>query len=315
MSDEQKEILKMLSDSVISVEEAEKLLNALAAGQSDKKQHHHYGHHPRNHGFSRRAVHSAASTINETLSSIGPMVKEMVGDVTASFRGSDIPHSIPPDDHRYEQIICEDGEFPIEKNTTLHLINEKNHSGTLVVNSCEGETCKINTASAIGLRIHKSPVGPVIRWKEGMLSLSVPPGLAGLNAVTYDGDIEIEQLDCWLNVKAMGGDMDLANLRNGFNAKAMGGNIRILLNPNWDINSRVKAMGGDIDLIVPPGGGPTEIQAASTGGEISCDHNLGNTENHSTFAKKRVKMQLGEGEDKTILSLKSLGGNISIRKG
>jgi SHOCT-like domain len=318
MSDEQREILRMLSDSVISVEEAERLLNALKTGQREKAHthhgsHQHYGHH-RGSGFSRKAVHNAANTIQETISSIGPVIKEMVGDVASSFKGSDVPSAMPPDDHRYELIVCENGEFPIAKGETLHVINDKEHNGTLNLNLGEDDTCKIKDEEATGLRIHRSPVGPTIRWMSGTLTVTVPKGLAGINAVTYSGDMEIDSLDCWINAKVLGGDIELVKLKNGFNAKAMGGNMRIALGDNWDVSGQAKSMGGDVTVLVPESANPLEIVAAAVGGDITWETDIGCAENSSTHVKKRVRMLFGEG-DKTQLAIKSVGGNIDIKKG
>ncbi len=89
-SDAQRDILKMLSENVISVEEAERLLKALNEGDhraeephSNRRKHHH-------HQGIGMGMSGMFESIGDALSDIGPMVKNTVEDVMTGVFGDDL---------------------------------------------------------------------------------------------------------------------------------------------------------------------------------------------------------------------------------
>ncbi len=312
MSDEQKEILNMLAEKIINPDEAERLLNAL-----NKKQKLHHRHRGRGHSFSKRAMHEAASSVNETFSNIGPMLKEMADDITSSFRSEDFV-SFSQHEADYDQIECENSEFTIEPGTTLEIVNGPAHNKTmnsnLTIVATDGSNCRFTADNPGGVRVLKSPTGPLIRWQTGSITVHVPTGYSGVNASTRGGDIEVENLDCWLNAKTMGGDIELTRMKNGYNAKTMGGNINLIIDANWEINSQVKTMGGDITISVPKETEAAEIRAVTMAGDIDIENCLDNVEKSSHGVNKKVRIRIGETPDKVHLNAKTMGGDIYVKR-
>ena len=77
MSQEQTEILQMLAGGAISVEEAERLLNALAEGQKKAAAAAGGGSQCKQQGV-QEALHS----VREAVAGIGPTVARMVGEIS-----------------------------------------------------------------------------------------------------------------------------------------------------------------------------------------------------------------------------------------
>jgi hypothetical protein len=311
MSDEKREILGMLSDGKIDVDEAERLLLALEAGA--KKRGTHDGT-----GSSRKqqAVQDALNSVREVLAGVGPMVGRVAGEISTEFQKD---RNFPGEMEAEELPLLEhEGDrFPVAEGEKLFIRNDKVDGpggGDLIVTTTADHLCLYQGDGAKNVRILSSSSGPVIRWSGGLLRVQVPAQVAELFAFTLGGDSELTDLPCPAQVKSMGGDLQLTDLGHRFKAKTMGGNIRLKLPVTGDEASEAKTMGGNIRIEVAEESIGTATEAVTLGGTILVDEELGAIDRGSNLGKKRVRIDLGEGETKASLKVKTMGGNIEIRR-
>ena len=308
---EEKEILQMLSDKVINVDEAERLLNALGSRQKRAE-----GSEMPPAG-ARRTLQSALAGINESLSEIGPMIGSVIAEATSGLRDEDQDIDEARERGR-EKIELVDGKFKVEPGTRLIIRNDRvSRSGMsgkngLTIEGIEGDHCHLNDDEIENLSVSRVSAGILIRWTSGDLSLQIPSTVDSIRAKTMGGNINVNGPGCEAVVKTMGGDMVMTGLANKFKAKTMGGNIRLELSPGWSGSSKAATMGGNIVAVIPTELS-TEINAMTMGGEIGADEGIGTIHATGSVANRKSRIVTGNGGSDSSLHLKTMGGNINIK--
>ena len=99
-----------------------------------------------------------------------------------------------------------------------------------------------------------------------------------------------------------------------FKAKTMGGNINLSLSKTWRGNARAHTMGGNIDLAIPADVS-LNVESSAMGGTIKVDKDIHQLESKQIFpGKSRVDVQIGEEKVDSCIALKTMGGDIELRK-
>jgi len=143
MSDAQRDILKMLSDNVINVDEAERLLRALNEGEQRKEEARsgrrgHHGH----------AMGSMFESIGETLADIGPMIKNTVEDVMTGVFGDELGDL---DDEDFVDVEPVEEQYVLEQETHMIIVSDWKwgpRRGDLQVHGISGNACRIENENA-----------------------------------------------------------------------------------------------------------------------------------------------------------------------
>ncbi len=309
MSEAQKEVLKMLADKVITVEEAERLLRSLE--QAEKQHRDTETSSPRSH----RSINAAIDSVGEVLATIGPMVKEAVGEAVSG--AADVGFGLSDnDDDDLDPVEPMEGQFPLEEGSVLIIRNNRRRErggGDLIIEGVSGSLCEIISDEASGVRVGKDSSRAVVRWSTGILRVKVPETVKRLKAMTLGGDVQAHNLVCEASIKTMGGNIEMSGLAGEFTGKTMGGNISLDLVEAMRGGSKAVTMGGNIDVQVPPNI-KTQVQAVSMSGRISVEETVGTVTPHRTLVKHRMEIAIGEGEPESTLHLKTMGGDISLRR-
>lgn len=311
MSEEQREILQMLSEGKIGVEDAERLLGALEEGRRRDETEAQSGA-----ARKQPAVQEALTSVREALAGLGPMVGRIAGEISTEFQ----KERNFPGEHEAEELpdLERDGNrFTVPQGAKLYIRNDKHGGpggGDLEIVGTEGEQCVMEGEEARNLRVLRSSSGPVIRWSGKPLKVLVPATVSEVYAYTLGGDAEVGALHCPVSVKSMGGDLQLSGLTHRFRAKTMGGNIRLGLGAGHLENSEAKTMGGNIRVDISPQAPSLEVEAVTMCGNIVVDDELGHIERTSNVASQKMKVNLGPGTPESALKVKTMGGNIEVRR-
>jgi len=138
MSDEQREILRMLSESKITVQEAERLLGALDEGQRRRQTEMNES------SKTQQPMREAISSLRDVVAGIGPFVGRMVGEISTeiqkdhNFPGESDAEVLPP-------IELQNSSFVIGGAEKLFIRSDKEGgpgAGDLFVETIEGNTCR-----------------------------------------------------------------------------------------------------------------------------------------------------------------------------
>jgi DUF4097 and DUF4098 domain-containing protein YvlB len=186
--------------------------------------------------------------------------------------------------------------------------------GDLFIQGVDGDSCRIGKESARQVKVRQNSSHFVIQWSGESLTVEVPKTVVMLNVRTKGGDIHVKQLGCKMSVKTFGGNLELLDLMKNFKAKTMGGNINLLLSKEWQGNGRAHTMGGNIELSIPANVS-LQAEAITMGGNINVDKDIRQVESKQFFpGKSSVKVQIGEENTNSLIALKTMGGDIKLRK-
>jgi len=311
MSDEQREILQMVSDGKITADDGAKLLEALKKGEQRRKETESPARRMRE---KRRLIHTKMKN--------GPVMGlEGLRDIKRMVRGI-ISDSIPVmdeddregiDEDMFEDIDLLDGSIDLDENTILILKQNvaDNNKGDLVLNGIPGSKLEVLSDDHSEIRIAKDNDRVLVKWYEGDLELNVPETVESLRASLLGGDILLNAVPAETDIRSKGGDIRLSEASGAFRAKTMGGDIIITLTDNWTDDSKATAMGGDISLEITAKT-RAEITAKTMGGKISVQDDIQGVTESGHPGASRVNIDLSDDEDAPQLRAKTMGGNISV---
>lgn len=299
MSEERKEILRMLSEGIIDVDGAERLLKAVeqgAAAQGDRPQQHQR--------HLRRAKITVMDTIQEALSGIGPAIHEAMEELHESRC---LEEELDLDPEQGNEIPVESGTFEVPGGAAVVVRNAgRRHcrGGSLSVERADGDMASIESGEKV--RVFTRDSGVTILWKGGDLRLRLPDATGSLEASTMGGEIAVSGPDIPMTLRAMGGSVDMGGVHGPFNVKSMGGSVSIILcDPLADASS-VSAMGGGVSIDMA-GEDPVPVDLKTTGGKITGD--LGGRP-ESTPSGDRLRTE-GPG---AVLKVRTHGGGITLKR-
>ena len=327
MKEERIEILKMVSDGKITVDEAERLLEALEKGTAETEEagdddHRHHGRHGRRFRRSKRREFRKEIDLNlegvtDFLKDVGSAISSAVSDALGT------PRAKSPEESGYEQVeLGEDGTFKIDEGAHLRTNVDRggfsNQGGQIEVILTEDEMGRAETDGRVALWRREDEDGQVhllILWEDGDLTLEIPQGtnLESLALRTSGGDIvgEIPTLKAECLARTMGGDIKLAKVATPFNIKTMGGDIELTeLCAKADAGS-AKTMGGNVVLTMAEGNS-VAIKAATMAGDISVDRELGSVEHDKGYVRQKSYLTIGEGT--ASINAVTMGGSVVVRK-
>ncbi len=316
MSEEQREILQMVADGKITADDGAALLEALKTGEQK-----------------RREMESPACRVKEkkriilenkrrghfggigSMREIGRMVR---GIVRESVSGIEDDESVEIDDEMYEDTGLLEGTLQLEEGTELVLKrrvhrHSRNSGGDLILNGVKGSILEVLGDDTPDVRIYRDDGKVYLKWDKGDLSLNVPETVENVRASILGGDISLNHIAASTEIKTKGGNINLTDASRAFSAKTMGGDIIITLTDNWSEDSEAATMGGDINLNIRERT-RAEISAKTMGGEITVQEGIGELTESGHHGASRVSIDLSEGEECPDLSMKTMGGDISITR-
>jgi len=305
MGDEKQQILKMVADGVITAEDGVKLLEALDKGDRRRRDHEHTPHR-------RLKKHIILDGLGDKLAEIGPMVRTAVCEAFVGVGEDDDSDELVIHENSFKGKY-EDFSEPVElpENTVLLIRNRGGMgfaSGNLNLCSVEGNILKPAEGNA---KIAGAGENYSIRWNKGNLALEIPSVVTRVQVDMKGAEVTASNLSSEIDLRIKGGNIFLDEQGNSFSVRTMGGNVSIMLTDSWQGESKVSTMGGNIALVLPDTVSAA-IDAATMGGQISTDGDLGDVNTSGSHARARVNLLMGDDEERTRISLKTMGGNISI---
>jgi hypothetical protein len=313
MSEEQREILQMVSDGKISADDGAKLLEALEKGNQKRREIESPARRVKEKKrMMRENIGSGHITGLDGLRDIGRMVRGIVKD---SVSGND-DEFVEIDEDIFEDAELLEGSIELEEGTKLVLKRpvhrrSRKSGGDLVLNGVEGSILEVIGDNTPNIRLYRDNGTVYLKWDKGDLSLNIPETVGNIKASITGGNITLNSISATTDIKTMGGDISLNEVSRAFRSKTMGGNILIRLTDDWNEDSKVTTMGGNIILDICEST-KAEISAKTMGGEISVQDDISGLTESGHPGSSRVNIDLTDGDESPELRIKTMGGNISI---
>jgi DUF4097 and DUF4098 domain-containing protein YvlB len=312
MSDEQKEILQMVSEGKITADDGVKLLTALEEGERKRRDHHSPAKRMKQQKKMVLESMRSHGMGLENMREIGNMVKNIVSDAVSGISENYSTESFNIDKDRFKDFGILDGELELDEGTELFISNSRFSSGAdLTLQGVDGSCCAVIGGDEPEVSVFRDDGSVWLKWDNGDLTLSIPETVGKLSTSIMGGDIVIGGVKTPVNVKTKGGDISILEASHGFNAKTMGGDIIISLTDLWNEDSTVVTMGGDINVGLSKDT-KAVISAKTFGGEINVQDGIGKVDKSGQIGTSRVRVYLSGDEDAPDMKLKTMGGDISI---
>lgn len=312
MSEEQREILQMISDGKISADDGAKLLEALKVGEQKRREKESPARRVKE---KKRRMHEMKGVIPLSgLAGMREMGRMMRGIMRESVSGND------GDFAEIDEEMCEDAGFlegPIEMVSGTELVLKRrtklhrDRGGDLNLIGVEGSTLEAVGEDAPVINVYRENGTVYLKWDTGDLTLNVPETVDNVTASIMGGNINLSAVSAAAEIKTKGGNINLSDASRAFTAKTMGGDIMIRLIDNWNEDSEAATMGGNINLILREST-RSEISAKTMGGEITVGEGISGVNESGHHGASRVNIDLSDGQDAPDLSLKTMGGDISV---
>ncbi len=312
MSEEQKEILQMVSEGKITADDGVKLLTALEEGERKRREHDSPAQRMKKQKKMILESMRGHGMGLDDMREIGHMVKNIVGDAVSGINENFSTEMFNIDKDRFKYSGKLDGEIELNEGTELYISNKRSRSGADInLEGVDGSSCAVIGEDAPEVSILRDGESVWLKWDEGDITLSIPETVRQLSTSTNGGDITVTRVKTPVNVKTAGGDISILEASHGFNAKTMGGDIIISLTDLWDEDSAAVTMGGDINVGLRKDT-KAVISAKTYGGDINVQEGVGEISRSGQFGASRVRVCLSGDEDAPGIRLKTMGGDISI---
>lgn len=307
-SPERMEILRMVADHVITVEEAERLLRALADGKTHGQQPEAKTEESGRDSRSERRRQGSMAWLDNFLADLGPAVHGIVSDAIGSLG------IVIDADHEKEEGEAEVTTRVIElsEQTELHIVSGRrergDQTGDVTIRRGAPGQCQILNAGA-RLRVRQTPHRLVMVMPEGNLELAVPERVRSLNVKLLHGHITVSDINAPINLKTLGGNITATNLCGELLLKTMGGHITTHgLKPTG--RSAMVTMGGHLTVGFAESAS-VQGRAVTMGGDVYLEPEIQGNLRRSHFVHNEAAFTIGTGEHGTI-KIKTMGGNIRI---
>ncbi len=312
MSEEQKEILQMVSDGKISADDGATLLEALKVGEQRRREKESPARRVKE---MKRRMHEIKAI--SPLPGLGGMrelgrmmrgiMRETVSDIDGEF--------VEIDEEMYEDEGLLEGPIELESGTELVLKRrikaKRNRGGDLNLIGVEGSALEVVGENAPAVSLFRENGTVYLKWDTGDLTLNVPETVENVRASIMGGNVSLSGVSADTAIKTKGGNINLSDASRAFSAKTMGGDIMIRLTDNWNEDSEAATMGGNINLILRERT-RSEISAKTMGGEITVQEGISGLTESGHHGASRVNIDLSDGQEAPDLSLKTMGGDISV---
>ena len=305
MGDEKKQILKMVADGVITAEDGVKLLEALDKGDRKRKDHEQSPHR-------KLKKHIILDGLGDKLAEIGPMVRTAVCEAFVGVGEEEDPDEEVIHESSFKRNrVGTPNSVRMTENAVLFIRNRGRMgftSGNLELRSVEGKVLNPPEGDA---KIAGDGENYCVQWSKGNLVLEVPSVVSRIQVDLKGAEFAASNLSSEIDLRIKGGNISLDEQGNSFSVRTMGGNVSVTLTESWQGESKASTMGGNIQLVLPDTVSAA-IDAATMGGQISTDDGLGDVNVSGSHARARVSLLMGDDEERTRISLKTMGGNICI---
>lgn len=296
MDDARIEILKMVSEQKISVEEAERLLAALDAGEEKRRR-------PTG-GFWEFWKKLDTLGLDEDFRDLGEIIRR---EVQQAVR-------VPFGDHeadRGDELPVEGGRFAVPAGTGLSLFVAQRPDLELVATG--GDTCRVDGDLAHVRRTDDRILVELRRDGRSPARIEVPETVADLRVATAGTRIEATGLTCPSTLKSMGGDIRLVDPRADFQVRTLGGNLDARLVTPLTGAGRLDTLGGRVEVALPDAQGG-RVDASSGGGPLRVDPDLGLALGPDLSGSWRGRFELKGTEGNLDLTVRSVGGPVRLSR-
>lgn len=305
MSDEQRVILQMVSQGKITADDGVKLLEALGLGEEKRRDREAPAGKARRRNILFR-------TVGDQIPDIGHMVRTVVNDAISGIR---------MDQQEPEADFCmvegEGGE-PIGEGIELAPGTElvlrplcTSSGGDVALAGVKGSLCRSVSPDQPEIRVYRDGSTVWLRWNEGDMSLEIPETVDRVTVDIMGGSLASEGLLSRVRLRSKGGDISIREARRGFDAKTMGGDMLVTLTEAWGEDSRISTMGGDITIAVADAPA-ANVTARSFGGSVFVQEELGEVTESGRPGSSRLRLVIGDREDRPDFRIDTMGGNIRI---
>ncbi|MBM3288401.1 MAG: hypothetical protein FJY88_13805 [Candidatus Eisenbacteria bacterium] len=324
MSEAQREILRLVAEGKITLEEAERMLNALrppagakgeaqdtgakgeAQGAGAKGQETVEGESEAWQAQGKRVAEGVAQIMQE----VGETVRRTVEDAVAATQRAFEEHrptteAVPIKDGRIE--IPAGARLKIQQAVRVSL-GGGSKGGNVILRASQAGHLLIVRGEAI--EAHHDGLDYVLTWAKGNLEMEIPGNLAGLDVRCMGGDLEIVQFQGAMTAETMGGELRVQSPRGIFRFRTLGGRVRIADLELKEGAASVSSAGGDVQIEVSAASSLT-IRASTLGGTLDLPPE--SERERQGRARRRAVCVIGEGAAE--LRIDTLGGGIRIRRG
>jgi len=298
MSEEKREILQMLKEGVISVDDAERLLNALHERSEDHGQTNSHESKTK-----ESTIKTVFSCIEEGLSGIGPMIKETIQNVVGD--GND---EIPAG---FEKIILKENELELDEGSDLSIYSKKRAKGDVKLHGVPGRLCELISEND-DTEVYKNGNSVIIKYSGDGFRASIPKSVSSLKVKIMGGNIDYDDIHCAASIKTMGGNIRVSGVESDTNIKTMGGNIGVILSDDWKKEFSATTMGGSIVIRLPKNIS-SKISSSTMAGDIYIDSGFSLSNNNKGFPFQKLKGSIGDHDSDNSIKLKTMAGNIDIK--
>ena len=311
MKEERIEILKMLHEGIISVEEAEKLLSALNAGEDNNRHTHHHGKH-QNQSYDGNFFGTGFfKELDKGLSGIGKMFDGAFGN----FKDF---HPYNKNDENYgdfEPIYSTDGKIKIEPGDILEIrqqINRKlngscdiklvqTDSKDIYIDCDENDSCDIKRKEKI-----------ILLTCYDDCTISIPGELGELSVKLLNGDIQMTGLHNPITAKILNGDINIENCTQVRYVKSLNGDIEYVISTDYEGKSEISNLSGDIQLYIPDNFSGI-INSGTMNGEIECEiNNRVSVKKDNSTGQHKQRIEINDGSVDNVINCSTLSGDIAI---
>ena len=264
MREERLEILKMVSDGVIGVEDAERLLEALEAGE-------------RKAGRRKVGIEDSLGEMGRGFADVGRgmagMGKTIATSVDQALRGA--LKSAPGASHP----VTPDGpvaEIDVPAGATLRIWNSALGDGSVQLLPADGERCLVRSAAVCTVRKREARRGREecveVLWPGGDIEVEVPRTAGSVEVKAHGGSIEAADIPVPIELTTMRGDVVLTGVSRAFSATTFAGSIEAEI-LEIDGPSKAASLAGNLEIRVGPEFRGV-VHASSLAGELEVEDDL-----------------------------------------
>lgn len=337
--DEIREILRMVSEGVISVDEAERLIKAVGDGRGRPARESGEEGAPESFGSrgfkGRRARGGLAENIGtavfEGISGLGGFIADTISQATTGFAGEWEDEGQGSGRAEELSVTGEGVDAPWVRNVFISVMggdtrvtasqpaSTSSEAGSPVSggggNPPDGVSSKVTFFDPEGqgyIRVFRSGDTMIVKCSEGDLEAGIPSCVQSVKVKTAGGAVVASGLKCRCSARTMGGDVEISGCTGKTYAKTFGG--RISLRPAEGFGQiRAATNGGDVELCLPSGG-VARIRATTLAGRITADSSVRSGARRGGLVNTTAEFEAGPAgaASAPLIELSTLAGNIRI---
>jgi hypothetical protein len=290
--EERLEILKMIGDGVISAEEGERLLDAVAAGEKEAR--------PDLSPLSEMVRGSVE--VGRGFAGVGKSIAIAVDQAVRSALGD-------PEAGRAD--LRNETDLDLLEGTELAIENIAVGEGSITLEPGRGERCRIRGEAEHQVVWEKGRAR--ILWPGGDLVVVVPETASRVSAAAHHGHVRARGIAVPLDVETLHGHLELRGVCGQIEAETLAGNVFLEV-ALLDGKSEVTTMAGSIEVVLLPGFSGI-VKASTLGGDISIEDGLGTVKQRPLGQVPRsAVIEVGDSPERSSLEIETASGSIVLRR-